>query len=418
VEKGTNKENTEGFTTQIIHSDRRKPIEHDSLHRPIHTSITYEYAEARDIADVFQGKASGYTYGRQVSPTTSALEDKITLMENGLSTTCFSTGMAAITAVMLSLLRQGDHFISSAYLFGNTNSFFNTLTNFGIEVSFVDATDVQQVKAAIRPNTKAVFVETIANPCTQVADLEGIGALCEQQNLLYIVDNTITSPFLFQPKTVKAGLIINSLSKCISGHGNVLGGAVTETGLYDWSSFENIYDDYKKGDVANWGMLQIKKKGLRDTGGTLSPKAAHDIGIGAETLALRQERSGSNALAVARYCNAHPRVKRVLYPGLEIHPEFARAKSLFRNSSFLLSVELEDGIDCFDFLNALKIVVITSNLGDNRTLAIPVAQTIFYEMGVARRESMGISDNMIRLSIGIEDERDLLNDIEQALTKC
>jgi len=252
-----------GFTTRIVHSDRQKPIEHGSLHRPIHTSITYEYAEARDIAKVFQGKAGGYTYGRQVNPTTTALEDKITLMENGVSTTCFSTGMAAITAVLFSLLRQGDHFISSSFLFGNTNSFFNTLTNFGIEVTFVDATDVAQVEAAIKTNTKAVFVETIANPCTQVADLAGIGGLCKENDLLYIVDNTLTSPYLFQPLSVNAGLIINSLSKCVGGHGDALGGAVTETGCFDWSTFDNIYDNYKKGDVSNWGMLQIKKKGLQ-----------------------------------------------------------------------------------------------------------------------------------------------------------
>lgn len=414
-DSGSSKER--GFTTRILHSDRSQPIEHGSLHRPIHTSITYEYQEARDIAAVFQGKKKGYTYGRQVNPTTTALEDKITAMENGLSTTCFATGMAAITAAVFALLRSGDHFISSSFLFGNTNSLFNTLDNFGIDVSFVDVTDAANVAAAIRPNTRAVFLETIANPCTQVADLEAIGNLCAEHNILYIVDNTITSPYLFQPHSVQAGLIINSLSKCVGGHGDALAGAVTETGNYDWSGFPNIYDNYKSGDPSQWGMLQIKKKGLRDTGATLSPKAAHDIAIGSETLALRQQRSSSNALALARWCEAHDKIAKVYYPGLESHPEFERAASLFRAGSFMLTIELQEGIDCFDFLNALSLICVTSNLGDNRSLAIPVAHTIFYEMGAERRASMGISDGMVRFSVGIEDEADLIADFAQALAQ-
>ncbi len=404
-----------GFTSRILHSDLQQPIEHGSLHKPVHTSVAYGYDSAREIAEVFQGKKKGYSYARQVNPTVVALEEKINVMEEGVATSCFATGMAAISAVMFALLRQGDHLISSQFLFGNTNSLFNTLTNMGIEVSFVDATDAAAVAAAIQPNTRMVFVETIANPCTQVSDLEGIGKLCAAHGLLYIVDNTMTSPWLFRPVDVDAGLVINSLTKFIAGHGDVLGGAVTETGRFDWSRYPHIYDVYKKGDPVNWGLLQIKKKGLRDTGGTLSAQAAHQIAIGAETLALRQDRSAGNAAELAAFFDQHPAINKVFYPGLASHPEYARAAHLFRSAGSLMSIELKPGIDCFDVLDALEIPIVASNLGDNRTLAIPVAQTIYFEMGPERRASMGISDGMIRLSIGIEDIDDLLADFSQAL---
>jgi O-acetylhomoserine (thiol)-lyase len=404
-----------GFTTTILHSDRSKPIEHGSLHKPIHTSVAFGYADARDLARVFQGDLAGYSYGRQGTPTTMALEDKVTAMEEGIASVTFSTGMAAIASTVLALLRAGDHLVSSTYLFGNTNSLFGTFEQMGVTVSFVDATESVHVEAAIRPETRMVFVETIANPRTQVADLAGIGTLCAARGLIYVVDNTMTSPYLFLPKRVGASLIVNALTKYIGGHGNALGGAVTDTGLYDWSTYPNIYDSYKKGDSAKWGVLQIRKKGLRDVGATLAAEAAHHLAVGAETLALRMERTCANALALARYLEAHPRVSRVHYPGLESHPQYERATTLFRASSGLFSFELADGIDCFDFLNRLQVVVSSSNLGDNRTLAIPVAHTIYFEMGPERRASMGFADSLIRISTGIEDIDDLIADFRGAL---
>lgn len=409
---------TKGFTTAILHSDRAGGIEHGSLHKPVHNSITFAHATAADISAVFQGRQAGLTYGRQVNPTVMALEKKLSLMEGGLATCCFATGMAAISATMLSLLRAGDHLVSSAFLFGNTNSVFNTLKNFGIEVTFVDATDAANVAAALQPNTRAVFVETIANPCTQIADLTGIGALCKTHGVLFVVDNTMTSPWSFQPKSVGAGLVINSLSKFICGHGNALGGSVTETGIFDWSAFPNIYPNYQTGNASGWGLQQIRKKGLRDTGATLSPEAAHHISVGAETLALRQQRSSSNAQRLAEFFSAQPAVKQVFYPGLASHPQHDRASTLFRHFGALMSIELKPEVDCFKFIDALQLAAIASNLGDNRTLVIPVAHTIYYEMGPQRRAEMGISDGTVRLSIGIEDIEDLLADFEQALQKA
>jgi O-acetylhomoserine (thiol)-lyase len=327
--------------------------------------------------------------------------------------------MGALSALFTTLLRAGDHLISSQFIFGNTNSLFGTLEHLGIEVTLVDPTDVSAAAAAIKPNTRMVFTETIANPGTQVADLEGLGRLCAEHKLVYVVDNTLTSPWLFQPRTVGASLVMNSLSKHIGGHANALGGSLTDTGLYDWTQFPNILDVYKKGPSQGWGITQIKKKGLRDMGATLSADAAHRLAVGAETLSLRLDKISSNALALAKFLVTHPSVARVSYPGLESHPQHERARKLFGGKySNLLGVELAEGIDSFDFLNRLQIVILATHVGDTRTLALPAAQTIYYEMGPALRKQMGIADGLIRLSIGIEEQEDLLADFAQAFEQC
>ncbi|MBL6744853.1 MAG: cystathionine gamma-synthase family protein [Pseudomonadales bacterium] len=406
-----------GFFTTNLHSDRQDGPEHGVLHKAIHPSVAYGYEDARHLAEVFQGKRPGYNYGRQLNPTVTALQNRITKMEDGIATVAFATGMAAISSTMLSLLKSGDHLVASAFLFGNTNSFFGTLQRLGVEVTFVDATSSDAVAAAIKSNTRAVFVETIANPVTQIADLQGIGDLCESKGLVYIIDNTMTSPHLFKPKSVKASLTVNALTKYIGGHGNALGGAITDTGCYSWDKYPNIIDTYKEGQVAFWGITQIKKKGLRDMGASLGPEAAHHLAVGSETLPLRLDRACSNALELARFCNQHPHIKNTYYPGLESHPQHERAQQLFGKFGAIFSIDLTDEVDCFDFLNRMDTVIASSNLGDNRSLGIPVAHTIFYEMGAERRASMGIADSMIRFSIGIEEIDDLLKDFEKALGK-
>jgi O-acetylhomoserine (thiol)-lyase len=305
--------------------------------------------------------------------------------------------------------------VSSSFLFGNTNSLWQTVAGQGVGVDFVDATDVANVAAALKENTRIVFVETIANPRTQIADLQRIGTLCAERGILYIVDNTMTTPYLFQPKAVGAGLVVNSLTKSIGGHGNALGGALTDTGVYDWSRFANIFENYKKAAQPMWGITQVRAKGLRDFGASLGPEAAHHIAVGAETLALRMERTCANAKALAEMLAADSRVAAVHYPGLPSHPQHGIASDLFKAYGSLFSFELKEGIDCFDYLNRLKIAVPASNLGDTRTLVIPVAHTIFYEMGAERRASMGIAESLIRVSVGIEDTADLVEDFRAAL---
>ena len=404
-----------GFTTTILHSDRQKPIEHGSLHKPIHTAVAYGYRDARELAEVFQGKKPGYRYGRQGNPTVSALEEKITRMEDGLATLCFSTGMAAIGAVVQALLRAGDHVVSSSFLFGNTNSLWQTVNLQGMPVSFVDATDVANVEKVITPATRMVFVETIANPRTQIADLARIGELCRERGILYVVDNTMTSPYLFRPKHVGASLVLNALTKSIGGHGNALGGSLTDTGLFDWARYPNVAESYKRFAPVQWGMAQLRAKALRDFGGALGPEAAHHLAVGSETMALRIERESSSALALAKMLDADERVAAVYYPGLPLHPQHSLATELFRAYGGLFSLELKAGTDCFDYLNRLQLAIPASNLGDTRTLVIPVAHTIYHEMGPERRASMGIAESLIRVSVGIEDTDDLLNDFRQAL---
>lgn len=405
-----------GFTTAIVHSNRLTGVEHGAIHKPIHTSVQYGFDRVEDLVGVFQGTIKGgFNYARQGTPTTAALETLITGMEQGVGTVCFATGMAAITATFLTLLQSGDHLVTSQFVFGNTNSVLGTLTRLGITVTMVDTSDCENVAAAIQSNTRLVFVETIANPGTQIPDLAAIGALCNSRGLLYVVDNTVSSPTLFRPKTVGAGLVINSLTKTVAGHGSALGGSVTDTGTFDWSTYPNILDSYRKGDAAQWGLLQIKKKGLRDMGASLSSEHAHQISLGAETLALRVERSSATALTLAHYLEAHPAIARVFYPMLPSHPQHAIAKTHFSAGSWLLSFELRDASDCFAFINRLQLPIKATGLGDTRTLIIPVAPTIFWEAGAEMRAVMGIADGLIRLSVGLEDSADLVADFDQAL---
>lgn len=404
-----------GFTTTILHSDRQSKIEHGAIHKPIHTSAAFDYQNAQDLVDVFQGKLEGYAYGRLKNPTVVALETVINQMEGGLESVCFATGMAAIGSTFFALLRPGDHVIASSFLFGNTHSLFNSFDSQGLQVSFVDATSARAVEQSIQPNTRLVFVETIANPRTQVADLVQIGELCAHHGLIYCVDNTMTSPYLYQPVKAGACLVINSLTKYIAGHGDVLGGSVTDTGHFDWTQFPNIQNEFRKHDPSMWGLAQIRKKGLRDLGASLDPDAAHRVAIGAETLAIRLERQCANAKALAKLLHKHQRVANVYYPGLLEHPSHELASKIFRLPGALFSFDLVQGIDTLDFLNKLKVAIRSTNLGDTRTLVIPVAQTIYHEHGEEGRKGMGISESLIRVSAGIEDPEDLLEDFKQAL---
>jgi O-acetylhomoserine (thiol)-lyase len=385
------------------------------LHKPIHTSIAYGYDKAEDLAAVFQGKQKGYAYARQANPTVSALEAKVTDLEQGVGTIAFGTGMAAFGALVLAFLRQGDHLVASRFVFGNTASLLNTLNAVGVAVSFVDATDMKNVEAALTPQRRMVLVETIANPATQVADLRRIGDLCRSKNLMYVVDNTLTTPDLFLPKDVGATFSWNSLSKYFGGHGDALGGSITDLGLFDWAGFPNIYDIYKGPDPKQWALLQLRKKGLRDFGGALAPEAAHILSLGSETLALRMERCCHNASKLAEALTANPRVAKTNFPGLAAHGQHGLAKKLFKLPGALLSFELREGVDTFAGLNRLKLGVKSSNLGDSRTLVIPVAQTIFWELGPQKRAEMGIAESLVRVSVGFEDTEDLLEDFESAL---
>ncbi|MEK7391438.1 MAG: cystathionine gamma-synthase family protein, partial [Fibrobacterota bacterium] len=374
--------------------------------------------KAEDLAAVFQGKQKGFAYSRQANPTVQALENRVTAFEDGIGSICFATGMAALGAIFVAFLKRDDHIVSSQFLFGNTASMLSTLDMMGVNVTFVDSTDVEQVKAAVTPKTRLVFVETVANPVTQVSDLMRIGTLCADKGLIYVVDNTVTSPYLFQPKSVKATFSVNSLSKYFGGHGAALGGSVTDCGVFDWSDDPGIFEGYKSSTpVEQWGLIQLRRKGLRDFGGTLSPEAAHTLALGTETLALRMDRSCENADRLAVFLSQQKAIVEVNHPSLASHPQHELTKCLFKRSGALMSFALDDKYDCLAFMSSLKLVVNSTNLGDTRTLGIAVAPTIFFELGRDRRAAMGIREGLIRLSVGIEDIEDLIADFTQALAK-
>lgn len=410
--------NEEGLTTRIVHADRRAGVEHGAVRAPIHTAVQYGHERVADLIAVFQGTSKGgFNYARQGTPTTAMLEAKINALEGGRGTICFATGMAALSAVFLTLLRAGDHLLASRYVFGNTASLFGTLRSLGIEVTLVDPCDAGAAAAAVKPNTRMVFVETIANPGTQVPDLPGLGALCRERGLLYVVDNTVTSPALFRPREVGAGLVVNSLTKTIGGHGAALGGAVTDTGLYDWRQCPAIFDGYRSLDPASWGLQQLRKKGLRDMGGTLSSEHADRLALGAETLTLRLRQTSATALALAQFLERHPAVASVRYPGLPSHPQHALASRLFGAGSWLMSFELRDAGDMLRAIDALRLPIRATGMADTRTLIIPVAPTIFWEAGPTGRANLGIPDGLVRVSVGLEDAADLIADFDQALAR-
>lgn len=409
-------------STQLVHLERKinNPA-HGAVHHSTNNSVLFDYADVADLEAVFQGKKAGHVYARSSSDSVMALQNMLCELEGGSEACVFSTGMAAINALTFSLLKAGDHIIVSQYLFGNTRSYFERLLGFGVDISFVDVTDADRVIEKVKENTRMVFCETIANPGTQVADLVNIGTFCKAKNIIFAIDNTVTPNVMFNANLVHATFIVCSLTKYVAGHGNVLGGVLVDMGNFDWQRYDNIDAVYRGYEPAKWGITQIKKKGLRDMGATLACASAHQIAVGLETLELRLQRMSENAHQLALFCKRHNAFNKVNYPGLVLHPQHERAGELFSLHNdkpcygAILSVELAPNKNMRKFLNALKVVLRATHLGDTRTLALPVASTIFYELGAEKRAQMGIADGLIRLSVGIENTADLLADFIQAL---
>jgi O-acetylhomoserine (thiol)-lyase len=400
--------------SRLLHLDRRS-AEYGAVHAPIQPSVPYGHADTASLVAVFQQRQAGFTYARQSNPTNAALEAKISLLEGARDSIVFATGMGAISAMLFALLSQGDHVVCSRHLFGNTSSLLGSFARFGVVVDFVDATSAENVAASLRPETRLVFVETIANPGTEVADLEGIGTLCRERRILFVVDNSLTTPALVQPGRFGAGLVVNSLTKGIGGHGDAMGGALSDTGQFDWSDYPGIDPLYRSGDPAKFGLTQIRRKGLRDGGATLRPEDAHRLAVGAETLFLRLERASASALALARWMEARPEIREVRYPGLASHPQHDRAKRLFGGCfGQLLSFCFAEGIDPAACLDRFRLIVLATHLWDTRTLAIPVAPTIYFDMGETGRKAAGIDEGLVRISVGLEPVEDLIADLARA----
>ncbi len=405
----------QGFSTKILHAQLQQRAEHGAFRESIQPSLAFNYEKVEGLIAAFQGNSSSFTYARNSSPTVESLEKQISIMENAKKTLCFATGMAAIAATMLTLLKQGDHLLSSTHIFGNTKSFIDTLQNLGIQHDFISFDSVDTVKAALRPNTKMVFFETLSNPNVFIPDIENIANLLAEKKIISLVDNTLSTPYLFQPKDYGFTFSHHSLSKYIGGHSAALGGSLSDFGNYNWKDEQNIFKPYRQKHPDNAGLHQIQKKGIRDMGSTLSPFNAALLSIGAETLVLRLQEHIRNALILAEFLEQHPKVKHVYFPGLPSHPHHERMKKYFTQPSGLLSFELKTGLDVLAFMNGLQTICRSTHLADTRTLAIPIAKTIYHEMGQEKRAAMGIAENQIRLSAGIENSEDLIYDLDQAL---
>ncbi len=386
---------------------------------PISQTVSYAYRTAQELADVFDGKAPGYIYTRIANPTTAALEARLTKLEDGLGCISTSSGMAAIASVVMSLARAGDEIIAATGIFGGTVSLFeNTLGRFNVKTILVDVSDTNNFANANK-RTKLIFIETIGNPRMDVPDIPAIAEIAHQANVPLVVDNTVTTPFLIKPVEFGADIVVHSTSKFINGHGTAIGGAIIDTGNYDWR--KGTFEDIKKlservGQLAF--LAHLRNVIYRDLGGCAAPMNSFLMLQGLETLPGRMVKHGENAKKLAQFLQAHSKVSWVSYPGLTNNEFFDRVTKLFDGrGGGLLTFGLGDKQRAFRFIDSLRLAKNLANLGDAKTLVIHPASTIFHEFSPDEQKSMGVSDDMIRVSVGIEDFEDIRTDFEQAIEK-
>ncbi len=388
---------------------------------PIYQTVSYSYKTAQELADVFAGRAPGYIYTRIANPTTYALERRLAQLEGGVGCIATSSGMAAITALAIGLLRTGDELVAASGIFGGTVSLFiNTLGRFGIKTTLVDAGSTEQFAKAINENTKLIFVETIGNPRMDVPDIPAIASISKGANIPLIVDNTVTTPFLMKPKEFGADIVVHSTSKFINGHGTAIGGAIIDTCNYDWSAgpFEDIKQLSKRaGELAF--LAHLRNLIYRDLGGCAAPMNSFLMLQGLETLAGRMEKHCSNASRLAEYLRGHEKVDWVNYPGLADSEFYDRVLKLFGGrGGGLLTFGLGNKEKAFRFIDSVKLAKNLANLGDAKTLVLHPSSTIFHEFSAEEQKRMEVTEDMVRVSVGIEDFEDIRNDFEQAIKKA
>ncbi|MHC4693060.1 MAG: O-acetylhomoserine aminocarboxypropyltransferase/cysteine synthase family protein [Planctomycetota bacterium] len=346
---------------------------------PIIQTVSYAYKTAQELADVFGGKAPGYIYTRIANPTTTALETRLTELEGGIGCIATSSGMAAIASVVMGLLRTGDEIIASTGIFGGTVSLFeNTLGRFGVKTNLVDAAETDQFSTAINDKTRLIFIETIGNPRMDVPDMPAIASIANQSNIPLVVDNTVTTPFLIKPGEFGADIVVHSTSKFINGHGTAIGGAIIDTGNYNWTA--GPFEDIKKlsENMRRLAFLaHLRNLIYRDLGGCPAPMNSFLMLQGLETLSGRMTKHCENAEKLARFLKTHSKVKWVNYPGLEESKFVSRIGKLFNGrSGGLLTFGLGDKQKAFRFIDSLKLAKNLANLGDAKTLVIHPSSTI------------------------------------------
>ncbi len=388
---------------------------------PICQTVSYAYKTAQGLADVFHGKAPGYIYTRIANPTTTALEARLTLLEDGIGCIATSSGMAAIASVVMSLTRAGDEIIAATGIFGGTVSLFeNTLGRFGVKTNFVDGADTNRFAKAINNRTKLIFIETIGNPRMDVPDIPAIADIAHKANLPLVVDNTVTTPFIIRPVDFGADIVVHSTSKFINGHGTAIGGAIIDTGNYNWR--KGAFDDIRVlservGQLAF--LANLRNLIYRDLGGCPAPMNSFLMLQGLETLPGRIVKHDKNAWKLAQFLQAHPKVSWVNYPGLTGNRFSDRVIKLFAGrGGGLLTFGLGDKQRSFRFIDSLKLAKNLANLGDAKTLVLHPASTIFHEFSTAEQNKMGVTEDMVRVSVGIEDFEDIKADFQQAIERA
>lgn len=405
-----------GFSTRAVHGNPQKPDPYGTLRFPIYDTAAYEFENAEDLQLAFEGKKPAHVYSRSSNPTISDFEQRLRSLSDAASVIGVSSGAAALMNILFTLAQSGSNVIASPYLFGNSYSLLErTFKPWGLEVRFVDMLNFEAIEKTIDSKTCAVFLEIITNPQLQVAPVREITQTAHAHDVPVILDGTLTTPYLFNSKDHGVDIEILSTTKYISGGGTSIGGAILDNGLFDWIKNSKLAPWAEKhGPMAM--TMALRREVYRNLGSCLSPHNAYFQSLGLETLALRIDRSCQNALHVARFLESQPHITRVHYPGLESSPYFVTAQAQFsRGCSGLLTFDLEDRGACFRLMDQLKLIRRATNLCDNKSLIIHPASTIYAEFNEEEKQRMAVPDTLIRLSTGIEDAEDLIDDLRQAL---
>ena len=388
-----------GLGTTAIHAGTLKNL-YGTLAMPIYQTSTFIFDSAEQGGRRFALEEAGYIYTRLGNPTTTVLENKIAALEEGEAAVATSSGMGAISSTLWTVLKAGDHVVTDKTLYGCTFALMcHGLTRFGIEVTFVDTSNLDEVKNAMKENTRVVYLETPANPNLKIVDLEALSKLAHTNpNTLVIVDNTFATPYMQKPLKLGADIVVHSVTKYINGHGDVIAGlVVTNKELAD----------------------QIRFVGLKDmTGAVLGPQDAYYIIRGMKTFEIRMERHCANAKKVVEFLNKHPKIEKVYYPGLETHPGYEIAKKQMKDFGAMISFELKGGFEAGKtLLNNLKLCSLAVSLGDTETLIQHPASMTHSPYTKEEREAAGITNGLVRLSVGLENVEDIIADLEQGLEK-
>jgi O-acetylhomoserine (thiol)-lyase len=396
---------------------------------PIYQTTSYLFQDADHAGRLFALKEFGNIYTRIMNPTTDVFEKRVAALEGGAAALATASGQAAETLALTTLAAAGDEIVSSSSLYGGTyNLFHYTLPRLGITVKFVDADDFDAVRAAINDKTRAIYAESVGNPKLDVVDIGRLADIAHEHGLPLVVDNTHPSPALLRPIEWGADIVVNSATKFLGGHGTSIGGVIVDAGKFDWAA-SGRFKEFTEPDPSYHGLsyveafgplsfiLKARIQGLRDTGAALSPFNAFLFLQGIETLHLRLERHSENALAVARHLEQHPGVEWVNYPGLASSPYFERAKKYLPNGQgALITFGIKGGYDAGKkLIDSLELFSLVANIGDAKSLVIHPASTTHQQLSVKEQAETGVTPELVRLSVGIEDIRDILADLDQAI---